>query len=363
MDFRYSTEQDAFRASLRSFLTHQAPSTRVREVSAQNGHDNELWRRLCAELDLSGLHVPTECGGAGATLSETAIAFAELGRALTPVPMAANTFAIEAILRLGDEGQRQRFLPPLLSGIQIGAFASVGADTASASTIRAEYHGGDTVLTGDACPVLHGHVADVVVVPAHHDGTIALYVVSAHAPGVSVTRLPSFDTTRPVARIQLAQAKAELLGAGTTDDIERVRDVARVLLAAEMLGGAEACLAMAVDYAGHRRQFDRPIGSFQAVKHTCAEMMIEIDATQAVVMYAGMTAGEPTELAITGPLAKAQAADTYLLSAGSAIQVHGGIGFTWEHDLHLHFRRARSTAALFGGSAGQRALLADRVGF
>jgi alkylation response protein AidB-like acyl-CoA dehydrogenase len=363
MDFRYSIEHDAFRASLRGFLQDQAPPARVREVSAQDGHDSRVWRRLCTELDLAGLHVPPEYGGAGATLVETTIAFAELGRALTPVPLAANTFAIEAVLRMGDEEQRGRLLPGLLSGEQIGTFAAVGPNTANpaAATVLAERRGGDTVLTGECSPVLHGHLADLIVVPAVCDGAVVLYAVPTAAPGVTVARLPSFDATRPVAKVHLAQARAEVLGAASSEDFERVVDVARLLLAAEMLGGAEACLALAVEHAKSRRQFDRPIGSFQAVKHSCADMMIEIDATRATVMYAAMSAGDQQELAITGPLAKAQAADTYLLCAGSAIQVHGGIGFTWEHDLHMYFRRARTTDALFGGSARQRALLADRA--
>lgn len=150
--------------------------------------------------------------------------------------------------------------------------------------------------------------------------------------------------------------------AGSPDEVERLLDVARLLLAAEMLGGAEACLALAVEYARTRRQFDRPIGSFQAVKHACAEMMIEIDATLAAVMFAAMSAANGDDLRITAPLVKAQAADTFVLCAGSAIQVHGGIAFTWEHDLHLYFRRAKTTEALFGSSAQNRALLADRAG-
>ncbi len=135
-----------------------------------------------------------------------------------------------------------------------------------------------------------------------------------------------------------------------------------MLLAAEMLGGAEACLDLAVEYAWNRRQFDRPIGSFQAVKHACADMMIEIDATRAAVMFAALSAADGRELHITAPLAKAQAADTFVLCAGSAIQIHGGIAFTWEHNMHLYFRRAKTTAVIFGSSTQHRALLADRAG-
>ncbi len=150
--------------------------------------------------------------------------------------------------------------------------------------------------------------------------------------------------------------------AGTPDDMERVLDVARVLLAAEMLGGAEACLDLAVQYAGRRTQFDRPIGSFQAVKHACADMMIEIDATRATVMFAAMSAANGDELQTVAPLAKAQTAETFVLCAGSALQIHGAIAFTWEHDLHLYYRRAKTTEALFGSSARNRALLAERAG-
>lgn len=349
MDFQYSTEHDDFRAALRAFLGHQAPDLRPAD-----GHDGEMWRRLCGELELPGLHVPAEYGGAGATLVETAIACTELGRTLAPVPFAANAFAIEAILRSGDEEQRKTVLPGLLSGERVAAFAAFGPEVADAV--------GDSLLTGQCGPVLHGHVADLFVVPARRDGVVTPHIVRADAPGVVVERLPSFDLTRPVARLRLSQAPAESLAAGNPGDFDRVVDVARVLLAAEMLGGAEACLDMAVDYACRRTQFDRPIGSFQAVKHACAEMLIEIDATRAAVMYAAMSATAGDELHIAAPLAKAQAADTFVQCAGSAIQIHGGIAFTWEHDLHLYFRRATTTAALLGSGAHHRALLADRAG-
>lgn len=361
MEFRHTTEQDAFRASLSGFLCDAAPLAAVREAG---GHDQQLWKRLCSELELPGLHVPVEYGGAGATLVETAIVFSELGRALTPVPLATNAFAIEAVLRTGDQEQRTRLLKGLLSGEQIGAFAVAGPRDCDPSTasVQARRRGGGTVLTGVCGPVLHGQVADLFIVPAVVDGEVTLHMVSAADPGVAVVSLPSFDITRPVARLELAQAPAEALTACSAERIDRVLDVARVLLAAEMLGGAEQCLAMATEYACTRRQFGRPIGSFQAVKHACADMMIEIDATRAAVMYAAMSATDDHELQIAAPLAKAQAADTYTLCAGSAIQVHGGIAFTWEHDLHLYFRRATTTKALFGGSAYHRGLLADRAG-
>jgi alkylation response protein AidB-like acyl-CoA dehydrogenase len=365
MDFRYSTDQDDFCASLRGFLHDHAGGARIREVAAADGYDSRLWRRLCTELELPALHTPPEYGGVGATLVETAIAFSELGRTLAPVPFAATTFAIEAILRLGDDEQRKSLLPGLLSGEQIGAFAATGYQVtdATTATVRAHRHDGRVVLTGECTPVLHGRFADLFVVPVAVDGAaVSLHVVTADSPGVTVVPLPSFDLTRPVATLQLAQAPADALTAGSPDDIQRVLDVARMLLAAEMLGGAEACLELTVEYACSRQQFGRAIGSFQAVKHACAEMLIEIDATRAAVMFAAMSAASGKELHVAAPLVKAQAADTYVLCAGTAIQVHGGIAFTWEHNLHLYFRRAKTAEALFGSSARHRALLANRAG-
>src|SRR5215218_9361948 len=204
MDFQYSTEQDDFRESLRRFLSEQATPARVREVAAAGGHDERLWRRLCTELQFPGLHAPEEYGGAGATLVETAIVFEEAGRALAPVPLASTTLAIEAVLRMGDDEQRSRLLPGLLSGDRIGSLALSGPSGAAA-TVRADRDDDRTVLDGECSPVLHGHVADLFVVPAEADGAVALHVVAADAPGVTVVRLPSFDSTRPVARLQLTQ--------------------------------------------------------------------------------------------------------------------------------------------------------------
>ena len=362
MDFQYATEHDEFRESLRRFLSDQSPLARVREVAEGGSHDPRLWRRLCVDLEVPGLHIAARYGGTGGSLVVSTVAFEELGRVLTPAPLLSTTLVVEAVMRMGDEEQRSRLLPDLLSGRRIGSLAAARPSATNAPTVLAEDVGRRIVLTGECSPVLHGCVADLFVVPAGLNGEVIPCVVAADDPGVSVVRLPSFDSTRPVATVRFAQSPAEALTAGTPDDFERVLDVSRILLAAEMLGGAEACLALAVGYAKSRHQFDRPIGSFQAVKHACADMMIEIDATRAVVMYAAMSADDPTELRIAGPLVKAQAADTFLQCAGAAFQIHGGIAFTWEHDLHLYFRRAQTSAALFGGSAHNRALVADRAG-
>jgi alkylation response protein AidB-like acyl-CoA dehydrogenase len=363
MDFRYNTEQTDFRDSMRAFLQEATPLSWVRDVAGAHGHDERLWQRLCRELELPGLAVPADYGGVGGSLVESAIVFEEFGRALTPVPLASHAFAVHAVLSMGSEEQRQRLLPALLSGERVAAFAATrpGATDPASATVSASRDDGCTVLDGVCAPVLHGHVAGVFVIAALADEGVGLYLADADTPGVSVERLPSFDITRAVARVTLRHAAAEPLDAAP-DQFERVLDVARVLLAAEMLGGAEACLELSVEYSRSRRQFDRAIGMFQAVKHMCAEMAIEIDATRVAVMFAAMSADVPGEFAIAAPLVKAQAADTFTQCAGTATQVHGGIAFTWEHDLHLYLRRAKTTAALFGSSTQHRALLADRVG-
>ncbi|MCX2932529.1 acyl-CoA/acyl-ACP dehydrogenase [Mycobacterium sp. CVI_P3] len=363
MDFQYNTEQLALRDSMRAFLRDAAPLSRVREIAGASGHDAQLWRRLCRELELPGLPVPLQYGGVGGTMSELAIVFEEFGRALTPIPLASHMFAVQALLSMGNEEQRHRLLPGLLTGELVAAFAATGAGVTDpmSATVSATRHGSRIVLDGICSPVLHGHVAGLFVIPARTDDEVGLYVVSAEAAGVEVERLSSFDITRPVARVALRQAEAEPIDAAP-GEFERVLDTARVLLAAEMLGGAEACLQLSVEYSCSRKQFDRAIGTFQAVKHMCAEMAIEIDATRVAVMFAAMRAGDPGELAVAAPLVKAQAADTFALCAGTATQVHGGIAFTWEHDLHLYLRRAKTTEALFGSSTQHRALLADRIG-
>ncbi|KAA9150217.1 acyl-CoA dehydrogenase [Amycolatopsis acidicola] len=349
MYFAFTEEQEEFRASLRRLLTERAPSARVREV-LDAGHDPMLWKLLVQDMGLPGLHVPEEYGGQGFGYLETAVVFQELGRALAPVPMAASTFAIEAILRCGTEEQRRSLLPGLASGERIGALAVTGARPDDA--VRVD---GDR-LHGKVNWVAHGHVADVLVVPA--DG--GLYVVEKGAPGLTVERVDSLDLTRPVSTLVLEGVPAQRLGA---DGVERVLDVARTLLAFEALGAAEQCLDISVEYAKTRVQFNRPIGSFQGIKHLCAEMAIEIDASLGAAMYAAMILDEdPVEFAQVATLAKAQAAETVRQCAEGMIQVHGGIGFTWEHDSHLYYRRAKAIEVWLGGVTELRDLLADRVG-
>lgn len=366
MYFAYDEDQEEFRSSLRRLLTERAPIARVREVAAAGTHDADTWQLLCSNMGVPGLHVAEEFGGGGFSFLETAIVAQELGRALTPVPFVATCGAVEAILRLGSDALRREFLPALLDGSSIGALALSGPrDTVVGSTsVRAEGDPAAPTLTGRLEYVAFGHVADVLVVPAlvPTRDNVALYLVDARAAGVEAIGQPSLDPTRPVATVDLTAAPSRFLGADRRA-IGRVVDVVRTLLANEALGASEAVLEMAVEYAKQRVQFNRPIGSFQAIKHKCADMAIAIDRAQATVMYASMCADEDNdEFPRIAVMAKSQASECLTLCASQNIQVHGGIGFTWEADPHLYFRRAKAVEPIFGNIAHHTGLLADLVG-
>ena len=369
MFFAYDADQEEFRASLRRFLSDRAPLEAVRRATATDrGYDVELWRQMSTQLGLPGLHLPEEHGGSGTGLIEPSIVLEETGRALTSSPYAAGLLASLAVLRFGSTQSQADLLPGIASGELVAtlATAEVGSPAGVGGLETTATSRGDSVtLTGTKVLVEHGHTADVLVVSA--TGADAgptgarLYVVSGDAPGLSRTRSQALDLTRPVAQVMLDATPAVALG--EPGDLSPLVDLGCALLSAEMVGGTAACLDMAVAYAKDRYQFNRPIGSFQAVKHRCADMLVALDGARAAAQYAVFAAdrGSP-ELATVAPLAKAEASEAYTSAAGSTVQVLGGIGFTWEHDAHLYFRRAWADAALLGGPAAQRARVADALG-
>ncbi|WP_067679420.1 acyl-CoA dehydrogenase family protein [Nocardia miyunensis] len=366
MYFAFDEDQEEFRSSLRRLLTERAPMSRVREIIADGAHDAGTWRLLASNMGVPGLHVAEEFGGGGFSFLETVIVAQELGRALTPVPMVTTTGAIEAVLRLGTDIQRRELLPRLVDGSAIGALALSGSDDTAIDSARVHASGDSATprLTGRLDYVAFGHVADLLVVPAlvPAGNAVALYVLDARADGVTITARTSLDLTRPVATIELSGVEAQFLGADP-DSIARVVNVVRTLLANEALGASEAVLEMAVNYAKQRIQFNRPIGSFQAIKHKCADMAIVIDSAQATVMYAAMCADEDNdEFPRVAVMAKAQASECLTLCAAQNIQVHGGIGFTWEAEPHLYFRRAKAIEPILGNHAQHTELLAELVG-
>lgn len=373
MFFDFDEDQEQFRTSLRRLLQERAPLTHVRECIADAGWDVKLWALLTAEMGVPGLHVAERDGGSGFSHLESAIVAEELGRMLSAVPFLSTCAAMEAVRRCGSPGQRSELLPSLASGERVGTLAvTVPADVTAGAVVAS-----DGTLTGTLPTVADGAIADLFVVPATDvDGAVALHVVDAAASGLRVEPLASLDLVRPVARLVLDSTPATRLLESSPDAISLTIDTVRALLAFEALGAARASLDLATEYAKTRTQFNRPIGSFQAVKHKLAEMAIEIDATEAAAMFAVLqltleAAAQPgspelararAELSASAPIAKAQAAETLRRCAGDSIQVHGGIGFTWEHDAHLYFRRAKSTEVVLGSTDALRDLAATRAG-
>ena len=364
MDFTYSDEQVMLREGARRFLAEKCSLARVREiVETDSGYDAELWRALC-EQGWTAMAIPEEYGGAGFTYSETAILIHEMGRVLAPVPFLSSVLAAEAVLAGGTDEQKAEWLPALASGDVIGtlAVAEPSGDWSEASVAAMATPEGDGYsITGTKSFVTAGHVADVLIVAARIDDSVGLFVVAADQ--ASSTKLVTLDTTRTQATVELVDASAVRLGNSGWDVVERVFQVAAIALAAEQVGGLERTLEMAVEYAKERKQFGRAIGSFQAVKHLCADMLVSLESARSAAGYAVWAlATNSDEVAMAAPLAKSYCSEAYFKATGDNIQIHGGIGFTWEHDAHLYFKRAKSTELLFGSPAQQRRELADQIG-
>jgi alkylation response protein AidB-like acyl-CoA dehydrogenase len=340
-----SEEQRDLRASVRKFLADRQPLAAVRELmDTPSGYDADVWHQACGQLGLAALAVPEQYGGAGFTFVEQAIVLEELGRALYSGPyLASAVLAASALLCCGTEVAKQAHLPGIASGDTIATLAS------------GELSVTDAHLTGRCELVLDGGNAGLILVTAEG----SLFAVAADAPGVTVAPVPTLDQTRRLATITFADTPAEPVGPMS----DRVLDRAAVALAAEQLGAAQAALDMAVAYAKTREQFNRPIGTFQTIKHRCADLLMEVESTRSAVLYgAWAVADDSDELPTVAPLLKAYASDTFSHAAAENIQIHGGIGFTWEHDAHLYFKRAHFDQQFLGAPAEHRERLAERLG-
>jgi alkylation response protein AidB-like acyl-CoA dehydrogenase len=370
VDFALSTEQDDFRRIVCKFLAERSALAQVRRVTEDLGYDPQLWSTMADQLGLPGLLVPLQYGGSEASVVEAAIVMEELGRSLVPSPFFATAvLGVTAILLAGHDEQKNELLPLIASGRRTVAVAFTGGDRAGAANgiaMTTSRSGAITTLTGTITQVIDGHHADTVVVVGAADdpARIQLHLVDGSATGLRRTRVETLDATRPMATLEFDGVSAVPLGDPITPStLSHLIDVANTVLAAEMVGGTEAAMTMAVEYAKIRVQFNRPIGSFQAIKHRCAEMAIELDTARAAALYAAYVAAEGSqELAVVAPLAKATAASAFDFAASWNIQIHGGIGFTWEHDAHLYYRRAAADKVLFGSVQDQWLQLADRIG-
>jgi len=370
MDLTFSEEQDELRKVVRSFLARHSAEADVRRLAADpRGYDRAVWRRMATELGLQGLAVPEEYGGSGFGYADLGIVFEETGRALLCAPyLATVALAAEALLRCDDEKARGDFLPGIASGDTVATLALTeenGRWTEQGVHLAAREEGGWR-LTGVKTYVPDGHLADLLLVVARTPSGTSLFAVEGDAPGVTRSALPTLDQTRKQARLAFADTPARLLGTEGTawPAIERTLATASVLLAAEQVGGAAAALDAAVAYAKIRVQYGRTIGSFQGIKHKCADMLVEIESARSAA-YGGLwalDAGDETEIAVAAALARVFCSEAYALVAGDNIQVHGGIGFTWEHPAHLYLKRAKSSEVLLGTPSYHRELLAARLG-
>ncbi len=370
MNFAFSEEQEELRNIVRQFLEAKSPETAVRDqMETERGYDPEVWSQMAEQLGLQSLTIPEEFGGQGFGYVELIVVLEEMGRALLCAPYFSSVvLAANTVMQSGDQAAMAAILPGIASGETIATLALTepnGRWDASGIEATATNDGGVWKISGTKSFVIDGHTADVVIVAARTAAGISLFSVAGDASGLTRTALSTMDQTRKQAKLDFAGVEGTLIGTDGAgwDVISTVLDLAAVGLAAEQVGGAQMCLDMAVQYAKDRVQFGRPIGSFQAIKHKCADMLLEVESAKSAAYYAGWCASELNdELPAVASLAKAYCSDAYFHSASENIQIHGGIGFTWEHPAHLYFKRAKSSELLFGDPTYHRELLAQRIG-
>jgi alkylation response protein AidB-like acyl-CoA dehydrogenase len=408
VDFAFSPEQEELRRTVRQFLDKTSPEAEVRRLMAtERGYDPDTWRRLADELGLLGLAIPEALGGAGAGLTEVGIVAQEMGRALFCGPFFGTAvLAAVALTESADDAAQRRWLPAIAAGELIATLAIGGTQPGSGGDgqdgweVAARPAGGQHprqrlpehdgrevtarpagpqppgervpderdgwVLDGTAGFVADGHIADLILVPAATAEGTSLFSIPGSAPGLARTLLPAFDGTRKHARLQFSAAPAALIGraGGAGPALARVFDLGCVILACEQVGVAERALDMARDYALLRTQFGRPIGSFQAVKHKLANVLLEVEAARSAAWYGLWAAdGRRDELPVVASIAQAACSSAAYLAASENMQVHGGIGYTWEHPAHLYFRRATTSRMWLGDPAAHHERLLGKLGY
>ncbi len=365
-----SAEHDELRQVVREFLSERSPSREVRRLmEAGKSRDDEVWAPLAGQLGLTGIAVPERYGGAGYGPVELGIVLEEMGAALLVAPYFATVaLAGQALAASGDEDAMARWLPGIADG-SLTATLAVAEDSGSwdlaevAATARPA--GDGWAVSGSKLFVIDGHTADLLLVVARGPDGPGVFAVEGGAAGVERARLDALDLTRALASVTLREARATRVGAGRDASawLSEVRDLVLAALAAEQLGGAARCLDMSVSYAKVREQFGRPIGSFQAIKHKCADLLLEVECGRSAVYHASeAVAGRQPDAPLAAALAYIYCSQAFTHAAKECIQIHGGIGYTWEHDAHLYLRRAKSSELLFGPPARQRTRLAELAG-
>jgi alkylation response protein AidB-like acyl-CoA dehydrogenase len=378
MHFAFNDEQEELRRSARAFLREHSYSEAVRRaMESERGYDESVWRQLGRQLGWTGITIPESYGGLGLGYVELVALLEEMGAHLLCSPYFSTIcLAANAVLLGSSETQKQELLPAMAAGELTATLAYTEANghwDARAIEATARRSDNGYVIDGVKTFVPDGHTAAMLIVAARREGSageqgISLFAIPADTRGITRRLLPTMDQTRKQAELRLERVEVPSSSLLTEEGagwplLARVLDLAAIALSAEQVGGAERCLDMAVDYAGERVQFGRRIGSFQAIKHKCADMLLLVESARSASYYAGWAASvADPELPALASLAKAYCSDAYFRAAAECLQIHGGVGFTWEYDVHLHFKRAKSTETFLGDAARHRELVATRIG-
>jgi alkylation response protein AidB-like acyl-CoA dehydrogenase len=366
VNFDFSPDQKALRDQARKFLGEHASSVRVRRIlDTDEPYDRDLWRGV-AEMGWTGTAIPEAYGGAGFGYLELCVIAEELGRSVAPIPFSSTVYLVaEALLLAGNEAQKRKWLPRIASGEVVGCLAlAEGAGAPTPRTVRTRAAGGR--ISGTKAPVADGDVADIAIVAARVDGAadLSLFLVDLAGSGVARATLPTVDPTRSHARLTFDGAAGEPLGhpGGGVVLLDRIFDRAAVLVAFEQVGGAQAALDMAREYALGRFAFGRPIASFQAIKHKLVDMYVGVELARSNAYYAAWALStDAVELPVAAATARVSATEAYFHAAKENIQTHGGMGFTWEFDCHLHYRRAKLIGLGLGSARRWKDLLITRL--
>ena len=367
MAFAFTQDQDNFRSVVQRFCQDKADTSSTRQLMlTESGYDPDVWQLICGELGLAGIHLPEASGGSGFGAVELGIVMEEFGRSLICTPyLGSIVMAATALATTATPSQQQRWLSPLLSGEKIGALGiceDSGEFYSAHPHCTARVSSAGWQINGRKRFVLNGKQADSLIVAAATDSGPRLFALAADTQGVSVQQVDTMDATRKMAEITFADADAELLGQGDDVDLIYLQDLTLVALSNEMIGGAQALLDAAVEYTRLRVQFGRTIGSFQAIKHRLADLLLVVENAKSAAYQAAAGLDNNEDVSELASLAKAAASEAYLQAAIDCIQLHGGIGFTWENDTHLWFKRAKSSEVFLGTPAFHRERMLQAMG-
>jgi len=374
-DDPHAQEREALRDTVRTFLDRSSTEADVRRLmETETGYDETVWKQAADQLGLTGLAIPEEYDGSGFGPLELSVVFEELGRSMFCGPFFSTVgLAASTLLASDDDAAKKEWLPKIASGQAIATLAlteeSSSWDLADITT-TATRDGSGWKLSGTKWYVLDGSIADLVLVVARAESEVAVFAVAGDATGLTREPMVTMDLTRKMSRLTFDGVDAQPIGSQAVgrEIVERALLMAATYLSAENVGGAQRCLDLAADYARERVQFGRPIGSFQAIKHKLANLLTEVEQARSASYFASREAaagksGETTDdLPLAASIAKSYTSDAFFHAAADNVQIHGGIGFTWEHPAHLYFKRAKTNQLLLGSPSYHRGLVADRVG-